>query len=498
MAISIRSRILVAAVAASAAASCGTEGSSDSTGGAGQSGAGHGGAADSGGTTGNGGGATATGLGGSVDTAGGAGETGSAGAPASGGSNPGSGGSNPGSGGSDPGSGGTNPGSGGEPGSGGDPGSGGEPGSGGDPGSGGESGSGGDPGSGGSNPGTGGGCPVDECPMPSGLVYDCKQRFALGINYAWHTFAGDFGGIPDWSQGGVSDAQATYSAELGQMATNGVSVVRWWMFPDFRGAGVEFDSSDNPSGISSAARDDILTALDLAEVNDLHLVLTIFSFDNFRPDRTDNGIFVRGMSPMVSNASRRATLVNNVVRPVAQAAALSSNAHRLLGWDVINEPEWAVSPTGSAPGNQDFTPNTELEPVTLADMKALINESMAVLHQETPDALVSVGWAAAKWAWAFSDVNVDFHQPHIYGWVNEYWPYTLAPGDLGYGSKPIVMGEFSLAQMPFDTNDTFGQVLNSWWDNGYAGAWPWQFAEQSGNLSLINSFADDKGCPAGF
>ena len=334
--------------------------------------------------------------------------------------------------------------------------------------------------------------------MPTGLTYDCKQRFALGVNYAWHTFAGDFGGIPAWSQGGVSADEATYSAELGQMADNGVSVIRWWMFPDFRGGGVEFGGGGDPTGLSATAVADIAKALELAEARDVYLVLTIFSFDNFYPDRDEAGIAIRGMAPMVTSATRRATLVDAVVRGAARAVAASPHRRRLLGWDVINEPEWAVAPTGNAPGGQDFDPNPDLTAVSLADMTALITESVAALREETPDALTSVGWAAAKWSWAFASVDVDFHQPHIYAWVNDYWPYTLSPAELGYGDKPIVMGEFYLAQMPFESGDTYGQILGSWWDNGYAGAWAWQFIEQQSNLGLVKAFADEKGCPAGF
>jgi len=157
-----------------------------------------------------------------------------------------------------------------------------------------------------------------------------------------------------------------------------------------------------------------------------------------------------------------------------------------------------VVATGSAPSGQDFDPNPELTAVSLADMTALITESIEALREQTPDALVSVGWAAAKWSWAFADLDVDFHQPHIYAWVNDYWPYTATPAELGYAGKPVVMGEYFLTQMPFETSDTFGQILSSWWDHGYAGAWSWQYIEQQNNLGLIAAFADEKGCPAGF
>lgn len=338
------------------------------------------------------------------------------------------------------------------------------------------------------------------CPVAAGLSVGCNQRFALGINYAWHDFGADFGGLAQWGMGGITEAQTAVNSELQDMRSNGVSVVRWWLFPDFRGDGVQFDEQDNPTGLSATAVEDIKTALSLAKANDLYIVFTVFSFDNFRPTRTDADVEVRGMTPLVTDATRRARLIENVIKPVVQAAASSPDASRLLGWDVINEPEWAIAPTGS--NDQDFTPNDELDAVSLADMKALINESLAVMATDTPNALRSVGWAAAKWSWAFDDVtNVDFHQPHIYGWVDQYWPYTQTPSQLGYADKPTVMGEFFMLEMPFSDsgNDaSFNTILSSWLDNGYAGAWAWSYTDEASGASkvnLIKAFADAKGCP---
>lgn len=340
----------------------------------------------------------------------------------------------------------------------------------------------------------------DACPMANGLSFACEKRFALGLNYAWHNFAGDFGGIASFGQKGISQDQGTYDADLKSMHTMGASVIRWWVFPDFRGDGVTFDANGDPSGLGATTKADVAAALSLAKKNGLYLVLTIFSFDDFRPDRTDSGIMIRGMSKMVSDASRRGKLVANVVTPLAQAVAASADRDRLLGWDIVNEPEWAVQATGNAPGGQDFSPNSDLTPVSLADMKALIGESATALKKALPDALTSVGWAAVKWHWAFSDVALDFDQPHIYGWVDKYWPYTKSPSALGYTDRPVVMGEFFLASMPFSDggdNATIQQILDAFWSEGYAGAWPWQYNEHPGS-TLIQAFATSKGCAAAF
>jgi hypothetical protein len=341
---------------------------------------------------------------------------------------------------------------------------------------------------------------TDECPMATGLELACKQRFALGINYAWRNFGADFGGLAAWSLQGVSAGSAGYAADLSAMKAAGASLIRWWVFPDFRGDGVTFDASDDPTGLSATALADMAKALELAQQADVYLVPTIFSFDAFRPKMTTEGVTVRSITGLVTTPARRAKLMANVVRPLAHAAAMSPHAARLAGWDIVNEPEWAIEPSGQ--NSQDFTPNEELDAVSLADMKALISEAASVLKEETPGAFRSVGWAAAKWSWAFNDLELDVNQPHIYGWVNQYWPYTKTPAELGYpADRPTIMGEFFLQAMPFsdgNNNDSLGTILESWWSNGYAGAWPWQHFDQAANLPLLKAFADAKGCEAKF
>ncbi len=358
----------------------------------------------------------------------------------------------------------------------------------------------------GSTPTDSGPC-TDMCPLATGLMHGCEKRFALGANYAWFNFATDFGGLAMWSQKGVSQNTTQYDTDLAAMRAAGVSAIRWWIFPDFRGDGVTFDTNGNPTGISATAVADIQEALALAKKNDVYLVFTLFSFDNFNPTAVNSGVTVRSMAPMVADSTQLAGLIANVVTPVAQAAGASPNVDRLLGWDIINEPEWAIATTGTSPPSSGdaFAPNSALTTVTLPQMKALINGAIPVLKAATPNALTSVGWAAAKWSWAFTDVTgLDFNQPHIYGWVDEYWPYTQTPAQLGYPAKPTVYGEFTLASQPFTAdaggtdNATFATILDTWWTNGFAGAWGWSYSAVPGNMPLIESFATSKGCSASF
>jgi len=312
-----------------------------------------------------------------------------------------------------------------------------------------------------------------------------------GLNYAWHHFAGDFGGISPWNQPGVAGDEDAHAQKLQDMADHGVSVVRWWVFPDFRGDGVVFDGDENPTGLGSTVVQDVQRALELAEEADVYLMLTLFSFDNFRPSQENYGIWVPGMAPMVRDDTKRNMLLENVVRPFAQTAAESPYSSRLIAWDVINEPEWAI--TGPNPyGGEDFTPNPELDPVSHAEMETFIGEVIAVLRDES-DALVSVGGAAMKWATAWSAVDTDFHQFHIYAWVNDYWPYTGTPSDYGVDDKPVVMGELPLGEL--DAGIPYGEVVGTFYDSGYAGAMAWQYDEAtSDQLDEVETFSNLHPC----
>jgi len=333
----------------------------------------------------------------------------------------------------------------------------------------------------------------DRCPAPNGgIEWMCERRFAHGTNYAWHHFAGDFGGVPQWGQGGVSTQPEVIGAELQAMRDAGATVIRWWVLPDFRGAGVAFDGTDTPTGLGGTMVADLETALDLAEAADVYLMPCLFSFDGFRPTHDLEGLPVRGLQPLVTNEARREALLETVVRPIAQAVAAHPHAQRVIAWDVINEPEWAMS--GSSPyGDMDYTPNPDLQTVTHAQMETFVADTIAVLRAES-DAMVTVGGAAMKWAHAWSVVDIDFYQFHIYDWVDDYWPYDMSPSDYGVDDKPVVMGEFPIGGL---SSASYTQLLNAWWDLGYAGAMGWQHIEATpGQLQAMRDFADAHACEA--
>jgi hypothetical protein len=356
-------------------------------------------------------------------------------------------------------------------------------------------GSGGTSGSNGSG-GSGGTSCTDECPAPNGGVsVGCKRRFMYGMNYAWQHFGGDFGGIQAWGQHGAATNEAVHTTNLADMRAHGVGTVRWWVFPDFRGDGVSFDGNDDPTGLGGTIADDIDAALRIAAEHDLSVMLCLFSFDAFASSRDVSGIWTPSIRPLILDAGRRRKLLDNVIRPLAKLVASSPHRDRMIAWDVINEPELAM--TGASPyGDPAYDPVGSVQPVNHAEMETFIRETIEVLHQES-SALVSVGSTAVAWRNAWSKVGIDFHQFHIYPWVNQDYPYTRSPAEYGVDNLPVVMGEFPLEGL--GGGATYGAIVDSFWKNGYAGALGWDYGSASPDkLDQVAAFAADKACATRF
>ncbi|WP_237245385.1 MULTISPECIES: hypothetical protein [Sorangium] len=332
---------------------------------------------------------------------------------------------------------------------------------------------------------------VDECPAEKGgIKIGCKTRFMFGMNYAWHNFAGDFGGIAAWDKRGVAAEAETHAKNLAGIRAHGASVVRWWMLPELRGEGVAFDANDTPTGLGGTTRGDVEKALELAEQADVHLMFCLFSFDNFHATRVDAGVRTVGIAPLVTDAARRAALLENVVRPLAQAVEQSPYRHRMVAWDVINEPELAM--TGPSPyGDPDYDPDPQVEPIAHEQMEAFLRGTIGVLRAESR-ALVTIGSASMKWARAWTTTDADFYTFHMNDRVNRYWPYNQSPADYGITDKPVVMADFPIAGLATATLST---LLESWYNQGYAGAISWAYGDATPTeLETLKAFAASKGC----
>jgi hypothetical protein len=331
---------------------------------------------------------------------------------------------------------------------------------------------------------------VDACPVPDGVPSGGQKRFYYGVNFAWDNFSADFGGISKWGMKGVSGSTSTFKAQLADMRKSGARVVRWWIFPDLRGDGVVVDKSGTPVSLGGTAKADLEAALQLAEETDVYLMLCLFSFDGFYPSRDVSGLWVPSLSPIVKDDGRRAELMKNVVRPLARAVEQSKHRSRVVAWDVINEPEWAMSGTNPY-GDPPYTPPKELSTVSHAQMERFVKDTITALRAES-SRLITVGSAGVKWGHAWKHVGVDFYQVHWYDWLTPYYPLDKAPSDYGLDDKPVVVGEMPVSGLG---GKSFASLASTFLDIGYAGALAWDYTEMNASeKSDASAFAKAYAC----
>lgn len=350
---------------------------------------------------------------------------------------------------------------------------------------------------------------VDMCPAPNGgITVDCEKRFLFGENYAWQNWGYDFGG----GATGVAGNSATVKAALQDMQSHGADVIRWWMFQELNGNnGVELDANGIPTGNARGTLvADVQAALSLAAQVGVHYNFTLFSFDDF--------VFSAGrydIAPIVTSDANRAKLMQFVAF-LAKTVETDPNGDRLVSWDVINEPEWAI---GGMDGDVDASVSTGMDPygdqafnggtagklydlVTFTQMETFVRDTVTALHQNS-SAPVTVGSAAVKWKGAWEHVGLDYYTVHMYDWVNQYYPYTASVASYGF-TLPVVLGEFpnqGLTGVPFATllSGIFGKSV------GYAGAMPWAYTDQSypwsganGGAANVQAFATSETCVTKF
>jgi len=306
---------------------------------------------------------------------------------------------------------------------------------------------------------------------------ELQEKFSYGINYAWKNYAGDFGGIAGWAKKGVASDPETYRAEMRDMAAHGIKVVRWWVWPELWTDAISFAPDGSPLPLAQSAIDDGLKALEIADEAGIRIMFCLFSFDGFRPTRESYGIQMTGYRDIVIDTNKRKAMMDNIVRPFARALQSSPHRDSLHSWDVINEPEWAMTGANkygdpSGLGGDSFDPDGDLEHITHDQMEVFLGDTIKVLRAETPEIPVSIGSAALKWASAWKGMDVDFYQTHIYNWVNAYWPYSGSPADFGLDDKPLIMGEYPVEGLDNVDHKT---MLESWLNNGYAGAIGWDY-----------------------
>jgi hypothetical protein len=281
----------------------------------------------------------------------------------------------------------------------------------------------------------------------------------VGVNLAWYNWDQDF------LDNGWDSRFVAIKAQFDTMAAQGVRAVRWWVFPDGNTAPLWSGTGEGSTctGLPTNWVNHMVEMADYAKSKDIRIYFCFTSFDWGYNNRAWNH------DDIFDNATIRKSFLDNAVKPILQALGTHEG---VMGWDVINEPEWLIA---SADGGD---PNGSCESFSLANMRAFAKDVADYVHLYAKHG-VSVGSASMKWCGGqyqfWTGLGLDFYDFHWYDWATPYFnPLTKAPSALGL-DKPCIIGEMMPNPQSASIAMTHQQVLEGLYANGYAGYMPWSW-----------------------
>ena len=238
-------------------------------------------------------------------------------------------------------------------------------------------------------------------------------------------------------------------------ATNGTfDVARVFLFADGR-ATPEFAADGTVSGLDGKVVRDLDTLLTAAERAGVRLVLVLWDFSMCRHPREVSGVQLGGRSGVIRRPG-------SFLSAFAQLLERYGSHPAVLAWEVINEPEWAIRE------NADRLPNTDIDPVSLAEARRFVAQCAALVHQKTFHQ-VTVGSARFKWLSWWQGLGLDFYQAHWYDHFGSEEPFPWRPVEQLGLDRPCVIGEVPLQ----NTRVTAAEYLASARAGGYSGLLYW-------------------------
>nr|MCU0494906.1 hypothetical protein [Chloroflexaceae bacterium] len=208
-----------------------------------------------------------------------------------------------------------------------------------------------------------------------------------------------------------------------------------------------------------------------------------------------------GHRNIIVDEATRQSFINNALIPMLQypvaGTEFTIGTHpNVLGWGIINEPEWAIVESGSV--KQEIT-----EPVSLAEMQRFVAEVAGAIHRNS-NQLVTLGSASMKWNssqakgavgnwWGDAALtpfdpqgNLDFYSVHYYSWMEgdgQSWSYSplVNSWEAAGFDKPVVIGELPANDGATGNGRSLRDLLEGIYSNCYAGAWVWSYEGVDGN-----------------
>jgi len=314
---------------------------------------------------------------------------------------------------------------------------------------------------------------VEQSASPGRVNIESVPWFLFGANYPWHNYGNDFGENA-WGHNGVSAVRAEVEADFEAMSAMGVRVVRWFVFTDGRAA-PEFATDGSVSGLDDKVFPDLDAALDIAQKQNIRLILVLLDFHWLSPQQNKEGVLVGGHADTITDPAKRETFYRNALLPLLERYGRHPY---ILAWEIVNEPEWAMD-------DPDIQTDQPLVRIPLEAMQSFVTETTALIHTNA-EQYVTVGSASRRWWNFWENSGLDLCQIHYYPWMEKDSPLDFPSSGLNT-MLPCILGEFPAADSGTEPAFTLDQYYQTILDNGYAGAFPWSLRAEDEYSKLRES-----------
>jgi mannan endo-1,4-beta-mannosidase len=317
------------------------------------------------------------------------------------------------------------------------------------------------------------------------FTYNGTQVFLSGVNFAWDSYARDFGG------GAYASVKSKMEGWLASVAKAGGNAVRTWLHVDGQYS-PKFDSSGHASGSDvTTLVSELGEFLDAAQKQGIFVILVLW---NGATKASDNVL------KLYKDDAALTAYINNVLTPMAKGLA---SKKALASWEIGNEliggnAKQSVTDTNKcfdttklANSGADWA-NTDL---TMKQILNFVNKQAAAIKTAAPGVLVTSGaWTETpnteacsncynyykdeclKAAGGMANGVLDYYQIHTYTYQGKFSDYSVMKknaADLNL-DKAVIIGEFST-----DCSESKDAATN-WkhaYNGGYAGVLSWQYNE---------------------
>ncbi len=302
------------------------------------------------------------------------------------------------------------------------------------------------------------------------LALGSQPSFLAGVNYPFKS-AEDFG-TGSWGYSGVAEP-TTYQeidTDFANLAASGARVVKWRIFNDGRYS-PDFNADGVTTGLDDHVFTDVDAALALAKKHDLYLVFSLFASGFWTTDCVQRSVHLGGHADSLTDPVRRQLLIDQAIVPLLRHIGANP---RVLGYEIIAEPEWGVSEL-----NHDQDGRIK---VPLASVQSFVTQVAAAIHYYSP-ALVTVESNRASNMAYWRGTGVDYFSFSWYDWLQPWEPLDR-PASTFHLDRPIVLGEFPSIGSYYQLSQIYDLALRQ----HYAGAFTWSYGnnDQYSNWSQVD------------